>query len=206
MLAGVIGRQGSVSASYIVDEGFEGTGTPSSWEQVNGVNFDYTTLPLTGSQSAYLPTNSSQPSMTLTTDAVSGDLYLHFEFKTTTITASYKTILKVYNGATQAYSVGISSSNARMYCGGSALTGSYTFSQNTLYHVWIELNPEANSGKVYISTDESKPATALITHSSTSYQPSINKFTWTDDGFQGAGTYTVFDQVILDDANFTTVP
>jgi hypothetical protein len=42
----------------LVNEDCEGIGTPSGWTDLVGTpNWDYTTTPLDGSQSLYLPTN-----------------------------------------------------------------------------------------------------------------------------------------------------
>ena len=98
------GAHGAASA-FIIEEGFEGAGTPASFTQASpgtAANFDYSAAPLTGSQSLYLtdPGGSGNASALVDFTACAADtMYAAFKWKPTTAIASSSDIIWFQNAA-----------------------------------------------------------------------------------------------------------
>jgi len=64
--------------SYLVEENFEGTGTPSGWIPIGTVDFDYTTTVLQGVQSCYLDGTSAWAAILLPGISPQSECWVYF--------------------------------------------------------------------------------------------------------------------------------
>ena len=102
--AGVHGGGAPVSP-FIIEEGFEGTGTPTNFTQSSpgtAANFDYSAAPLTGSQSLYItdPGGSGNANAQVDFTASAADtMYAAFKWKPTASIASSSDIAWFQNAA-----------------------------------------------------------------------------------------------------------
>jgi len=146
---GIVMMGGGVpsGATYIINEGFEGTGAPTNWgETATDPNWDYTADPLVGDQSLYLPNDTEangNKRIYATLPSTYSDLYLSAIFKVSDVfnigsdllaintTDVYTRNCKIALASTGQFSVTASGGTAT-YSGGSRL-----YAGDTTYYVMI---------------------------------------------------------------------
>lgn len=129
------------STAFLVSENFEGTGTPSGWTTLTGTpNYDYTTVPLEGSQSLYLSTAAAAHRAIV--DFTSGPEYwIYFLLRITngSAPAGNRTIGGGHvTGSTTVYAFLQVNLNLKVLWGTAAATAT-ALSLDTTYHVWLHI-------------------------------------------------------------------
>jgi hypothetical protein len=215
-ISSVDGGGGGGGATYLINQGFEGTGYDNSetWTEAAGTpNEDDTTSPspIVGSQSLRLDGTSvtqrtDSPSYTAT-----ADVWVYLRLNPATLPSSGNNdFLAIRNGTTQLLSAQINASGVlRVNVGANSSPTVSTMSAGTSYHVWIHYvaGTGANAvGSVAFSTDGVKPTagnafTSMNTGTSTL---SANNVRLTAVAANG-GVF-VMDRVLVDDASIGDNP
>lgn len=148
--------------AYLVDEDFEDTGTPNGWTfSAADVDPDYTSSPISGGSSLYIPLVGSAKRNAYVSFDSSEIINVSFSFKVSAITANGADFFIVRNSTTNVFRYEIKNTTLRLIdATGVKASISYTFLANTVYYVWSEVNMGAATADVYISTTNEKPETA----------------------------------------------
>jgi hypothetical protein len=144
----------SITPTYLVNEGFEGAGTPSGWTTAggSGCNFDYTTTILEGTQSLAIEgtVDSAAQSPVFTAQT---QICLFCMFRFTALPASQINCFGWNSvGATKTF-IGVTTTGAISlnYLGGGSATSVGTMSANTLYYCKYYYRPSASASLIYFS-------------------------------------------------------
>lgn len=194
---------GAGGPSYLVDEGFEGTGAPSGWTSSAGSpDYDYTSDPLVAVQSMALSGYTlAAKQLAYLAFTNSDDVYLYFQAKFPTI-ASTGTLLFLEFRTTTTVRAQVHIRPGpilRVQATGGTLQETVgTLSATTLYHFWVSYRPGTGTDAVLeiaFSTDGTKPT------SGNNYQISNNGTATADaNRIYFYGTYatapSAFDVVI----------
>jgi len=144
--------------TFLVNEGFEGTGNPAGWSDSGG-DFDSTVNPLVGAQS--LRADSGEGGLsTITPEAT---VYGKFRFRAVTLPATFTEILLVRDASFNATLAIILLSTGQLVVqsGGIYEQTVATMAANTTYYVWFRVTPGtgANSiARVWFLATDSKPS------------------------------------------------
>lgn len=146
---------------FLVSEDFEGTGTPGGWTTSGTVDFDYTTSPISGSQSWYGATTSDYA---YTTYTAAGEVWVRVRFRPDSLAANYDLLtLRDSSGSTIVARINIRTTGGfRVYQGAAfaaTASGLVTAGQNC--YLWLRYVPgTATDGisELYFSTDATRPA------------------------------------------------
>jgi hypothetical protein len=149
---------------YLVQEDFEGTGTPSGWAKLSDrplPNFDYTSTVLEGTESMYLAgTGYHKDSAASTPTQLAGtDRHVAFMFRVPSLPSADIGMLQLYNSTTLLGIIGLRT-NGGLYAqiaGGSVAYGtSGAISANTTYYVKVRWQAgEPATLTAWISSDGS---------------------------------------------------
>lgn len=155
--AGSHGAGAPVGPTFLINETFEGTGTPTDWF-TGGADFDSTTSPLAGAQSARADTGEiiKAPSMN------EGTYYGKFLFRTNGFT-DVSNIMEVNDGSSSIFRILIETDGTVTIdtMVGPTATTVATMAANTLYYVWFLYQKGSGSNGVYrvwFNTVNTKPA------------------------------------------------
>ena len=117
---------GGGGPTFIIDEDFEGTGTPSSW-YVSGADFDYAAAALIGSQSARLSANAQYIGISDGGVLNHVELYGKFRFKPETLpTGSFCKIMELQNSSFVAVMTIVIQPSGALECGGTPTSDTMT--------------------------------------------------------------------------------
>lgn len=155
----------AVAASYIVDESFEGTGTPASWSDTLNANFDYTANPLSGSQSLRLGNGVNFSYATAPTFDAQAVVYASFMYRQEALDSTWYDILRMRSGPTD--NVGLvtvsSTGTVRLNCGtASTISTGSLISAGVDYYVWVKLDVTQKNVDFYISTTSTRPTSPSL--------------------------------------------
>lgn len=206
--------------SYIVDEGFEGTGLPSGWTTGAGTpEYDYTTTVLVPSQSLFMDAATSTADEYVYVDFLnSGDFYAYFKIRFPTVASTGTLFLSAIStaGTTRAFIyIRPGPVLSVQAVGGTRQDCTTTLSTDTTYHVWVSYEPGSGSGSdavatVAFSTDGVRP-----TSGPGSYAASTNgtgtaaatRMTLQTDYASGTSAFdAIFDRVLIDDEQIGDLP
>lgn len=160
---GPSGSGGGGGSSYLVDENFEGAGTPSGWS-ITGFSPTYSTAPITGLQSLHKPqdwaTYTAEKTFTAQDEVW---VYLTAKFGGT-----YNTFYVLNGGATSLASIYVDDGTYMYFNFEGAVGGNWVagWSQNTVYHFWIRYVKGTGSNGIvefYRSTNATKPSSPTFT-------------------------------------------
>jgi hypothetical protein len=130
----------SSGSSFLIEEGFEGTGFENTWTKAGTgtVDEDQTTIVIAGSQSLHINL-ASQTGNAYTAFTAQGSLFAKFRFRVAS-TSSNPTIATIRNGATVLASLILVGANRtlRVNGGGSNGSASGTIATNTNIYIWFE--------------------------------------------------------------------
>jgi hypothetical protein len=198
----VLAVNSSSAPTYLLAEGFEGTGFENAgWITHGSANPDYTNVVLHGSQS--LNCSGAQYVERPFAYATSFNLYFRVRWSTW---GDYNNII-YWDDANYSIVAGIYADDNRIEADhGSAYGyGTTTISANTTYHVWAEwAKGTGNNGtmKIFMSTTGTKPAT-----------PEVNLTTGTGGapariyiGPTSSGANAIFDRLLVDDVPIGSNP
>jgi hypothetical protein len=157
-------RFAAAGSSYLVDEGFEGTGYEETWTEAGTgtIDEDHTGTVIAGSQSLQINL-SAQTGSTAVTFTAQGSLFAKFRFRVAS-TSSNPTIATIRNGSTILGSlilVGVNRTMRTTAAGGSNASSSATLPLNTDIYIWLEYVKGSGSNAICRAgwaTTDSKPA------------------------------------------------
>lgn len=144
-------RRSSVSApaSYLLQEDFEGTGTPTNWTPTGTVDFDYSAAAIDGAQSLRINPTSAIARVRLDLTTTYSELYLYYKFRVETQAASNFTVCQFYDGANSVVLGQIRfATGQKLQSRFGGVTGSTTvatYDLSTTYHVWVHVVQSSGS-------------------------------------------------------------
>lgn len=147
--------------SYLVEENFEGVGTPAGWTVIGTVDFDYATSPVQGAQMLRIAADSSA---TYTTFAEQSDVWAYFRYRADTANGNTATFgfvdaaITVNLACVSVVTNGVGTQEARLFAGGSNSSASSSNIDNgTNYHVWIHF-VQNSTCTLYVSSSGTRPS------------------------------------------------
>lgn len=195
-------------ASYLFHETFDATGyDDTGWVETGTVDEDYTTVALEGTQSLYIA-DATAYTLNSLSDSLA-ELYVHLMFRTSDASpASQTTIFSMSSGTTNLFYLQLRTTGVlRLYHGTTVVNGTHTLSNDTAYHVWLYYKKGTGANGVataWYGTDKDKPASAEISITNGNGVKEMKGFFF--NNADAANMNIIFDQLVIDDANFTTVP
>lgn len=127
--------------TFLIDEGFEGTGYEESWTETTGTpNEDYTDTVLSGSQSLYMNGTAASQSTDSSNIGDQTDFWIKFKFRPLTLPGAGREIIRfMLNGAQSGSSeLQIDASGRLVLLNGTAsATTAAGMSVGNTYDVWI---------------------------------------------------------------------
>lgn len=192
---------GPTAPTYLIDEGFEGTGAPSGWTSAGTPDWDYSAAALVGSQSLRLAVASSSAYKTFSAGATR---YAYFQFRLTTLTGSAIMLGLADTGVTD-FTAALKITSAGVATlvtfgtggGGESSASATTIVTGTTYHVWLKAL-DSGTCELAVSTTGTKPtvdgsgAVVLTVTGGTADTGSIF--------FQNNSCVVIVDHVLVDDA------
>ncbi len=191
----------STAPTYLLSEGFEGTGFENTgWTKIGTPNADYTNTVLFGSQSL----NCTGGQRIYRTFSFSNSFYLYLKVRFITLPtyqvlmdwrdANLNTVAEFYmNGGTCNLSHGSVDANS-----------STTFATGTTYDLWIEWTKGTGSNgtlKLFVATNGTKPASPQV-NITTGNGGATSLFTL---GPESSGS-AIFDRILVDDVAIGSNP
>lgn len=172
--------QGGVAPSYIINQGFEGTGydngegTAPFWYESGSVDTEFSTagFGMVGSNCLELDGSSTSSETGYYTFTGVDDVYAWFYFRTTELPTTISQVAALQTGFTRNGSLSVLSDGRLTVkaIGGNSAETIGTLSVNTTYQIWLEYEKGTGSdavSRVFFSTDGTKPASGNNTASST---------------------------------------
>ncbi len=203
--SGIVASGGGTT--YLVDQNFEGTGydNSESWTESGSVDEDYTTTVLRGSNSCYVSGADSSANHIITDTS---EIWLHILVRFTALpTGDPATIIRLKGNeqSTEVARVYIrTDGTAELKHGSSISYGTTVYAINTTYHFWLHWKKSTGSdgeAELYIGTTTTRPTTAECTRTAGTGTYDVDNLAL----HAYAGMTNIFDQVLVDDAEFTTV-
>ncbi len=188
--------------TYLLSEGFEGTGFESAGWTKNGTpNPDYTTTVLHGAQSL----NTLGAQYISRTFQNSTSFYLYTQVRA--IAWSGFTNLVYLDDANWGNAASVWSDGTRLHVrhGSVSATGTTPLSPNTTYHVWVEWSKGTGTNgtlKVFVATTGTKPAVADASITTGTGGATQRLYV----GPTGAGPNLTFDRLLIDDVAIGSNP
>jgi hypothetical protein len=196
---GVVGMSGGITGgtSHLVDEDFEGTGTPAGWTLSAGVSADYSVSPLRGSHSLEIDVDYDAASTTFPNQ---NEAWGHFLFRMNALPVSNYQFFQARNDTTVIAYIGVTSAGA-LSCGQGTQQSSYgsSLSVDTIYHIWWHY---INNGtmEMWIGTTTTRPGTTDCRLTNGTSTDAVN-----DIRFRAVNHDIYIDQVLVDDASIAGV-
>lgn len=153
--------------SYLINEGFEGVGTPVSWTFGNSVNFDYNVSPISGSESLELDATSKYANAYVTIPK-KNEVWIAYKVRFTgMLTTDVVRTLYVRDSLNNYISRVFYSNNGsqalfRIYNGTANTFCTTPITNDVVYNVWLHyVGGHGSDGvfELYISTGSSRPST-----------------------------------------------
>ena len=197
----------SESATYLIDEDFEWTGTPSGWTVVSGSpNFDYTTNALEGSQSISFGDANAEASVSFASQSV---IYGTFLFNIESGSAVEVPTFRIKSESTVLAYINIRNSSGTLGVrlrGGTLSSGlDQTLSAATTYRAWVSYDTGTKLLSLWVgdSSSTDRPETPLLTLTGDSSGTTIDNvsFCSTTDS-NGVRT---MDALVVSESEFTAV-
>jgi len=212
---GVLGAAGVAAggSSYLIEENFEGSGSPSGWTvevDNGGVNWDYTDTVLRGSQSLSLyPTNWWDPVQVQKTFTGSSTIWTFFRFRTNSISdGDNQIIFRIVNSsATTIAELLIRNTGAWRIVHGSAAEAGQTPVADTTYFIWVRYTAGTGTNGVmraYIGTTNERPTDPTLSITDGTSTADAAGIRLVRVGAQN-GQRFIFDQVLVDTSEITNV-
>jgi hypothetical protein len=196
------------SATYLVNEDFEGTGNPSGWTVASNANPDFTDNPIDGLESLSLGTSSTSVNIPISTE--SSVLYCYFSFKSLVTPNTTGMRLFYIRDAADADLLGfgtrLSSDVPSFFLrAGSSSSATVTLPAGVgeTNHVWLTCDFSTGTVTAYVSATTTKPGTATATYTVSLTDPLPAKVLI--DNFTGAGG-VVLDNIYISETDITEAP
>lgn len=150
--------------TYLIDEDFEGTGTPSGWFLGGSADYDYSATPLSGAQSLRAPASTDygfSPSLTPDLTTVWGKV----EFKAETLPASFSEVITVIDtGFNDNCEIYVNSSGTVTISTGSIFeTTVSAMSAGTKYYIWFQFTRNG-AADVWFNSSDTRPSSVGNNH------------------------------------------
>jgi curved DNA-binding protein CbpA len=150
----------AAGTTFLIDEGFEGTGWSSGWWTGSTTDPDSIASPLAGSQS--LRVDAAEPA-SYTLSASQADIYGKFLFRASALPASFATIFTAMDASFNTlFSIKLNSDGTLTVGGGGIFeTTVATMSANTLTYIWWRYTKGTGANavlRIWFNTTDSKPA------------------------------------------------
>lgn len=212
----VVGRPlagGGGGPSYLLEENFDGAGTPSGWTTATGTpNYDYTTTILQGTQSLALDGTSADAGAISPSFTAPSTIYGYCLFRFSAIPSSSREFMRLRNSTTVVARVFITSSgNLQFRHGATTYSTVSTMSINTTYHIWYDY--AAGSGangvsSIGFSTDGTRPTSgnAFASNSAGAGTLNIDNLSPFTDFASANGYLGIFDRILADDVQIGNSP
>jgi len=195
-------------AQYEFSETFDVAGYDNAgWSETGTVDEDYTTTVLEGAQSLYIADGTAYTVYTLSGSY--SECYVHFMYRVDDATPASQEVVFMMraDAVAQLYISQRTTGVWRIYNTVSAANGTNALANNTTYHVWLyyRAGTGANSiSRLWFSTGKTKPAIAEVEITDGSATASINNILPYND--TDANQNRIFDQIIFDESDITSVP
>lgn len=192
---------------YLVQEKFEGTGTPSGWTVSGPWNFDDTASPLEGTQSASCQDWGMDTTYVTFTDQ--SEVWGFAQFKGASFPSNIAVLDLVDSTGTSVCAVHVDTTGA-VSISNSAFEGVSTtalMTAGTAYNIWFHYKAGSGTGiiEVAFSSTTTKPTsgTAYAIFSASSVSTSVSRILLRTNGDNSKYT---FDNVTVSTSNITGVP
>ena len=188
--------------TYLLSEGFEGTGFENAgWNQNGTPNPNYTTTALHGAQSL----NTSGAQYIWRTFQNSTSFYLYTQVRA--IAWSSFTNLVYLDDASWGNAASVWTDGSRLHVrhGSVSAVGTMPLSPNTTYHVWVDWTKGTGTNgtmKVFVATTGTKPAVADASLTTGTGAATQRLYL----GPTGAGPNLIFDRLLIDDVAIGSNP
>jgi hypothetical protein len=207
-----------VGASYLINQNFEGTGydNSESWTEAGtGLDEDYTTTVLVGSQSLYGISTTSAKTLTSPTFAAQSDCWAYGQFRFgagATLTANQTLFSVRGNTANLVQVLFRSSSKFRINVGSTASSDSVgTWTTGVTYHYRIHYTKGTGAnafGSFEISTDGTFAGSGnnyvQVTNGNATTDADNVRLTW--DSSASNGEEIIWDRILVDDVTIGNNP
>lgn len=196
------GNPPAASITYLIDEAFEGTGTPSGWTTTGTVNYDATSLML-GAQHMFLGSASAGGAFTISPAGSPMELYFVYRTLDATPGASMQICELTDSGDADGAEIWLTTGGLiRIQDTGDGTSSSNTvtaLADSTNYHFWVRVTSGSGTNAVYtvaFSTDGIRPT------SGNAFQQKTNGTLTTDvsRGFLGRPSQNIqarYDHVLV---------
>jgi hypothetical protein len=188
----------TAAPTYLVDEGFEGTGQPTDWVGIGSPQYDCTVAAV-GSQAFELksPTSDTYARTQIFTPASTCYLFCRLYISNYSGIARDIFHFRTNNAATLAASVGLSATG-QLQCG---YNTSGTMSTGAWYYVWASYNASTGAKTVAFSTTSTCPTsgTGFTNASQTGTGPTDAIRFYSDYSGTNPGPHIIIDHVLVDD-------
>ena len=199
----VSGHPYSTAATYVLEENFEGTGTPSGWSVTSGsVDFD-ATPPSSSPNGGEVLKFTNRNNVVEYSISTSRALYLYFQFYVDSTGFSATEIVKLETGATgraaALYLTADSTDNLLLRSGYNAEDAPVNdYSVDTWYHCWIYYNPATGEQNLEFNTTgiRSGSGDGYVSRTISTTTNTINKLRI--EGRRNANTY--IDRVLISES------
>ena len=196
--------------TYLVEENFEGAGTPASWTTTGtqqSANFDDTTpAAAQGSESVFLfADTSADTTMVTPTFAATTDLHFFFRLYVTALPLTGRNLVQLRSTTTVRETFLLASTGALQITGGSATVG--VLSTATWYYIWGGYNASTGDSYFTFSTDGIKPSSGNdYTTAAQAGTADVDNIRIQSDFSATAGPDINVDRVLVDDASIGDDP
>jgi len=188
--------------TYLLSEGFEGTGFENAGWTVDGTpNADYTTTALHGAQSL----NTSGAQYISRTFQNSTSFYLYTQVRAIAWGSFTNLVYWDDAGWDSAATVWTDGINLHVTHGSASVIGTTPLSPNTTYHVWVDWTKGTGTNgtmKVFVATTGTKPAVADASLTTGTGGATQRLYV----GPTGAGPNLIFDRLLIDDVAIGSNP
>jgi len=194
----------SGTVSYLLQENFEGSGTPIGWNSLTGsVNYDYSTGALEGSESMLQDASGGSTGITTVAVENSSEMWGHFVFETqrpsgSSATLSYLMYVRNSSNGTLMMMYIKNTDKLTIYDTGDRDQGTITISANTPYYVWWHYKAGSGANAVYetwVSTTPTKPGSTDASYSSGASAGDVDNLRITVNS--GTNNIVKYDNVII---------
>jgi hypothetical protein len=197
--------------SYLVEENFEGTGTPSGWTPIGTVDFDYTTTVLQGAQSCYLDGTSGWAAILLPGISAQSECWVYFLLQTAALPLAERRIFRMrdVDGNVELFAVNLLADGTLkiLQSGANGVTTVGSITTATKHHIWVYYKKGTGSdgvASVGFSTTGTRPTSGNNFAQLTNGTSVLNATTlWLET--ETSGLATVVDRVLLV-AGSTAIP
>lgn len=208
----VVVRRAPFSAaapSYLVDEGFEGTGAPASWTSSGTVDWDEATIFQSGAQSFQVDSSSGDGYGQTPTFTCPADCYAEFWYYPDHIPSTDAIVFRFYNGTTELgrieqRSTGVLRAQA---IGGTVANLTLTTGEDTWVRIWVHFTQGSGTNatmRVWWATTDTHPGNGNAQYFAQSTNGTttavVDRIRLFSDNIGTTNGSRYYDNLVVDDA------